>query len=201
MTTSSGTNEADFGTSMALKICSGYMALGAWGISVVFASGDMSSSTSIRTGGVRGGHDNSTFCDVTDFIPVFPADCPFVTSVGSTGAAIDAFLTTIPADFPGTFNKTERAYPDVATQSGAIIAVINDRLLAAGKPTLGFLNPFIYLKVSSAFIDITTGHNSDVICSASSVAFNAAVGWDSLNSLAGFGTPIFSKLLAAAMEY
>ncbi|KAJ6507054.1 peptidase S8/S53 domain-containing protein, partial [Mycena sanguinolenta] len=75
MTTSYGGNENDFGASVATKICNGYMALGARGISVIFASGD---------GGVRGGHDSSDQCSNNTFIPVFPAGCPFFTSVGAT---------------------------------------------------------------------------------------------------------------------
>ncbi|KAE9383328.1 hypothetical protein BT96DRAFT_764341, partial [Gymnopus androsaceus JB14] len=42
----------------------------------------------------------------------------------------------------------------------AIIALINDQLIAAGRPVLGFLNPFIYSTVSTAFTDITIGHNA-----------------------------------------
>ncbi|KAE9388974.1 family S53 protease-like protein [Gymnopus androsaceus JB14] len=131
-----------------------------------------------------------------------------------------SFLKTIPSDFAGTFNKSGRAYPDASVQGwnfeivsggevglvggtsassptfAAIIALINDRLIAAGKPVLGFLNPFIYSTASTAFTDITIGHNSGFVCPASSVAFDAAVGWDALT---GFGTPIFSEILAAAM--
>ncbi|KAE9386233.1 family S53 protease-like protein [Gymnopus androsaceus JB14] len=237
MTTSYADNEADFGISMATKICNGYMALGSRGISVMFASGD---------GGVRGGHDSLSVCDDNTFMPVFPGTCPFVTAVGSTQgfgpekainftgggfsnffpapsyqtAAVASFLKTIPSDFAGTFNKSGRAYPDASVQGwnfeivsggevglvggtsassptfAAIIALINDRLIAAGKPVLGFLNPFIYSTASTAFTDITIGHNSGFVCPASSVAFDAAVGWDALT---GFGTPIFSELLAAAM--
>ncbi|KAE9388880.1 family S53 protease-like protein [Gymnopus androsaceus JB14] len=237
MTTSYADNEADFGSSMAIKICNGYMALGARGISVMFASGD---------GGVRGGHDSLSVCDDNTFMPVFPGTCPFVTAVGSTQgfgpekainftgggfsnffpapsyqtAAVASFLKTIPSDFAGTFNKSGRAYPDASVQGwnfeivsggevglvggtsassptfAAIIALINDRLIAAGKPVLGFLNPFIYSTASTAFTDITIGHNSGFVCPASSVAFDAAVGWDALT---GFGTPIFSEILAAAM--
>ncbi|KAJ7024070.1 family S53 protease-like protein [Mycena alexandri] len=236
MTTSYGLNEADFGSSLATKICLGYMALGARGISVLTASGD---------GGVRGNHDDLTVCNVTDFIPVFPASCSFVTSVGSTQgfapekainftgggfsnffpaqpfqrAAIAGFLKTIPPNFAGTFNKSGRGYPDVAVQGwnfeivaggetglvggtsassptfAGIIALINDRLIAERKGTLGFLNPFLYSRASNAFTDITIGHNSGFECPASSVAFDAAPGWDPLT---GFGSPIFSKLLAAA---
>ncbi|KAF7360825.1 Family S53 protease-like protein [Mycena sanguinolenta] len=238
MTTSYGDNEINFGASVATKICNGYMALGARGISVIFASGD---------GGVRGGHDSSDQCDDNTFIPVFPADCPFVTSVGSTQgfspeqatnftsggfsnvfptpdyqtAAIAAFLQTIPDDFVGSFNKSGRGYPDVSTQGvnfetiddgqvfpasgtsassptfAAVIALINDRLIAAQKPVLGFLNPFLYSNASSAFADITTGHNSGFVCPANSSAFDAATGWDPLT---GWGTPKFADLLTAALS-
>ncbi|KAK0184309.1 hypothetical protein F5146DRAFT_938685, partial [Armillaria mellea] len=40
----------------------------------------------------------------------------------------------------------------------SVISLINDRLVAAGKPVLGFLNPFLYAH-PSAFFDITTGSN------------------------------------------
>ncbi|KAJ6573405.1 family S53 protease-like protein [Mycena vulgaris] len=239
MTTSYGLSESAVGSSMATKICNGYMALTSRGISVIYSSGD---------GGVRGGHDNPSVCQNNTFVPVFPASCPFVTSVGSTigfgpetavnftgggfsnffrrpryqAAAVGSFLKTVPSDFAGTFNKTGRGYPDISTQGwnfaivlanetfpvsgtsassptfAAIIALINDRLIAAGKPVLGFLNPFIYSKASSAFTDVTIGHNSGFTCPADSVAFDAAAGWDPLT---GFGTPKFPELLAAAMAY
>ncbi|KAJ7457795.1 family S53 protease-like protein [Mycena latifolia] len=134
--------------------------------------------------------------------------------------AIAGFLKTVPSNFAGTFNKTGRGYPDVSLQGwnfeivsggvtglvggtsassptfAGIIALINARLIAAKKPVLGFLNPFLYTTASGAFTDITLGHNSGFVCPASSVAFDAAVGWDPLT---GFGTPIFDKLLAAAL--
>ncbi|KAJ7152464.1 subtilisin-like protein [Mycena filopes] len=240
VTTSYGVGEQDVGISLATKICNGYMALGARGISVIFASGD---------GGPRGGADSLDVCDDNVFNnPSFPPSCPYVTSVGGTiglfpekavnltgggfstffpapayqSAAIAGFLKTIPPNFAGVFNKTGRGFPDVATQAwnldvilngepilvsgtsasspifASIIALIDDRLVAAGKPVLGFLNPFIYSRASKAFTDITIGHNSGFVCPASTVAFDAVTGWDALT---GFGTPIFSKLLAAAMEY
>ncbi|KAF7336332.1 Family S53 protease-like protein [Mycena venus] len=135
--------------------------------------------------------------------------------------AVDGFLKTIPQDFAGTFNKSGRGYPDVAAQGwnldlvfgnmdivtagtsfaspifASVIALINDRLLAAGKPVLGFLNPWVYAN-QNAFTDITQGHNSGFECPASSVAFDATKGWDALT---GVGSPVFDKLLAAAFEY
>ncbi|KAJ7159981.1 family S53 protease-like protein [Mycena crocata] len=103
-------------------------------------------------------------------------------------AAIEGFYKTLPSDFAGTFNRTGRGFPDVALQAwkfavfnggvrdtiggtsasaptfAGIIALINDRLIAAGKPVLGFLNPFLYSTASGAFTDITSGHNSGYHC-------------------------------------
>ncbi|KAJ7027088.1 family S53 protease-like protein [Mycena alexandri] len=228
MTTSYGSIEANFGAPFATKICNGFAEISARGVSVIFASGD---------GGVRGNHDS-------EFMPVFPAACPWVTSTGATigipeqavnftgggfsvffptpdyqTQAVASFLETVPSDFAGQFNRTGRGYPDVSLQGwnfdivsnnvtgtvsgtsasapsfAAIIALINDRLVAAGKPVLGFLNPFIYAS-QSAFTDITVGHNSGSVCPSSAVAFDATAGWDPLS---GVGTPIFDKLLAAAL--
>ncbi|KAJ7349616.1 subtilisin-like protein [Mycena albidolilacea] len=237
MTTSYGSGESDFGISLATKICNGYMALGARGISVLTGSGD---------GGVRGNHDGGSICGNNTFFPVFPGTCPYATAVGSTigfrpevavnftgggfsnffpapsyqSVPIASFLKTIPSDFQGIFNTSGRGIPDLALQGwnfriivggeeelesgtsassptfAAIIALINDQLLAAGKPVLGFLNPWLYSTASTAFNDITIGHNSGFECAASSVAFDAAVGWDALT---GWGSPKFDDLLAAAL--
>ncbi|KAF7366242.1 Family S53 protease-like protein [Mycena venus] len=241
VTTSYGSTENQFESSVAKKICDNYMALGARGISILFASGD---------GGVRGGHDNSSIpgvCESNVFIPIFPASCPYVTAIGATQGfnpevatnltgggfsdvfqrpwyqtqAVDSFLKTIPPNFAGKFNKSGRGYPDVAVQGlsldvvfegktstnggtsfsspifASIVALINDRLLAAGKPVLGFLNPWLYAN-AKRFTDITEGHNSGFECPTSSAAFDATKGWDALT---GIGSPVFDKLLASAFEY
>lgn len=39
----------------------------------------------------------------------------------------------------------------------AIIALVNDALLADGKPPLGFLNPWLYTTARNAFTDVTVG--------------------------------------------
>ncbi|KAJ7302738.1 subtilisin-like protein [Mycena albidolilacea] len=234
MTTSYGDLESNFGPSLATSICNGYAAATARGVSVLFASGD---------GGVNGNHDDGFDCGL--FVPVFPASCPYLTSVGSTigfnpevavnftgggfsnvfstpeyqADAVAAFLKTLPANFTGDFNRTGRGYPDVSLQGwnflieangfvgdvsgtsasspsvAAIIALVNDQLLAAGKPALGFLNPFIYAN-PSAFNDITIGHNSGFSCPENSAAFDAAEGWDPLS---GLGTPDYQRLLAEAL--
>jgi tripeptidyl-peptidase-1 len=82
---------------------------------------------------------------------VFPASCPFVTSVGSTigfgpekaakfssggfsnyfptasyqTTAVTNFLKTVPANFTGVFNRTGRGFPDVALQGENFEIVVN----------------------------------------------------------------------------
>lgn len=114
--------------------------------------------------------------------------------------------------YEGLFNRAGRAYPDVAAQSlnysviydselirvagtsastpafAAIIALVNDALLAAGKPTLGFLNPWLYGGGFKAFTDVTSGSSAG--CEVD--GFPAAEGWDAVT---GFGTPVFPKIL------
>ncbi|KAJ7650962.1 family S53 protease-like protein [Roridomyces roridus] len=239
VTTSYSDLESSVGLSLGSKICSAYMALGARGVSVIWSSGD---------GGVHGHHDTLADCNTT-FIPLFPSSCPFITSVGSTQGfapehainftgggfsnfferkafqdnAVEGFIKQLPDDFPGMFNRTGRAYPDVSVQGwnfevvaggktikvggtsasaptfAGIVALVNDRLIAAGKPVLGFLNPFLYTTAGpeGAFTDITVGHNSGFVCPATAVAFDAAVGWDPLT---GFGTPKFAELVDAAFS-
>ncbi|KAJ7057595.1 subtilisin-like protein [Mycena amicta] len=133
---------------------------------------------------------------------------------------VSAFLKTVPDDFGGTFNRSGRGFPDVALQAwnyqvvvdgepdttggtsaatpafAGLIALINDQLLAAGKPVLGFLNPWLYVN-QGTFGDVTVGYNSGFFCDASTTpAFTAIEGWDALT---GLGTPQYGKLLAAAL--
>jgi tripeptidyl-peptidase-1 len=67
--------------------------------------------------------------------------------------------------------------------TGGIISLVNDALIASGKPSLGFLNPWIYSKGYKGFTDITKGssHGCDTD------GFAAAPGWDPVT---GFGTPV-----------
>ncbi|KAK7031746.1 Tripeptidyl-peptidase sed3 [Favolaschia claudopus] len=227
LTTSYGFQaETDFPLSVAVNLCNTYMQLGALGTSVLFASGD---------GGVSGGQSRP--CN--NFVAAFPASCPFVTSVGSTGginqspgiseigstfssggfsnyfpipayqakdvAAYLAFidsLGTIPES--GRFNRSGRGFPDVSAQGENFPIVLNGEfvtvegtscssptfasLVAAGKPILGFLNPFLYSPAGHAALnDVLFGDN----LGCGTDGFFGHAGWDAVT---GLGTPNYTAL-------
>ncbi|KAF7336459.1 Tripeptidyl-peptidase sed3 [Mycena sanguinolenta] len=239
LTTSYGFQaETDIPLSVAINLCNTYMQLGALGTSVLFASGD---------GGVSGGQGED---GCGDYIPAFPATCPFITSVGSTGginqnpginevgssfssggfsnyfaipdyqaadvAAYIAWLDslgTIPED--GRYNRSGRGFPDVSAQGenfeivvdgqfgtvegtscssptfASVIALLNDELVAAGKPVLGFLNPFLYSSAGQAALnDVMFGDNPG--CATD--GFFGHEGWDAVT---GLGTPNYPALRTA----
>ncbi len=128
--------------------------------------------------------------------------------------AISAYLEKLGNTNSGKFNRTGRGFPDISTQGvrfaifvggqlgtvdgtscssptlASIISLLNDRLIAAGKSPLGFLNPFLYSTGASALNDITSGSNPG--CNTN--GFPAKAGWDPVT---GLGTPDFNKLLKA----
>jgi hypothetical protein len=57
--------------------------------------------------------------------------------------------------------------------TAAIIALLNDARLRAGKPTLGFLNPWIYSSGYKGFTDITAGQSNG--CNSNNTQTGAAV--------------------------
>lgn len=93
---------------------------------------------------------------------------------------------------------TSGASPVVA----AIIALLNDARLRAGKTSLGFLNPWLYSSGYKSLNDITSGRAGG--CDGSSAgtgyipwaSWNATAGWDPAT---GLGTPNFAKLKAAVL--
>lgn len=122
-------------------------------------------------------------------------------------SAVEGYFDKIGDLYAGLYNQSGRGYPDVAAQGNhdvivwagnittiggtsasspafaAVIALVNDALIAAGKPTLGFLNPWIYSGAFAALTDITSG--SSIGCDTA--GFPAEVGWDAVT---GFGTPV-----------
>jgi tripeptidyl-peptidase-1 len=146
------------------------------------------------------------FSDTFD-IPAYQAD------------AVAAYKARSDAQLPDQsyWNNTGRGYPDVAALGGqktsycvratlfegvagtsascpvvaGIFARLNGLRLAAGKPALGFLNPFIYQN-PQAFFDVTVGKNN----ANQADGFTATEGWDAAT---GFGTPNYDELAKAAM--
>jgi tripeptidyl-peptidase-1 len=146
------------------------------------------------------------FSDTFD-IPAYQAD------------AVAAYKARSDANLPDQayWNNTGRGYPDVSALGGTktsycvqagsfegvagtsasspvvagIFARLNGLRLAAGKPAMGFLNPFIYQN-PTAFWDVKVGVNKDT----SKNGFTATEGWDAAT---GFGTPNYELLAPAAM--
>jgi tripeptidyl-peptidase-1 len=89
---------------------------------------------------------------------------------------------------------------------GGIISLLNDYLLYQNRPTLGFLNPWLYGSGQAGLNDITSGSSSG----CGSNGFPAVVGWDAVRcarltfllstlvdsvlKATGLGTPNFVEL-------
>lgn len=231
ITTSYADDEQTVPEAYARRVCNEFAQLGARGVSIIFASGD--------DGVGRDGHCTSDESGTPRFVPVFPASCPYVTSVGATrlvgpeAVAFDArgsfvsgggfsdyfptpqyqkqhvnrYLQGLDTSLSPYFNHWGRGYPDVSAigyhyvvvwngsgvlQDGtsasapafaSLVALVNDALLAEGKPTLGFLNPLLYSRGSEAFTDVTVGSNFG----CNTTGFPARKGWDAAS---GLGTPV-----------
>ncbi|THV07777.1 subtilisin-like protein [Dendrothele bispora CBS 962.96] len=231
-TTSYGDDEQTVPTDYAISVCNLLAQLGTRGSSVMFSSGDF---------GVGGGDcQTNDGQNKTQFQPAFPASCPFVTTVGGTtrvnpeivadfsgggfsnlfarpdyqADAVSGYLNALGDQFQGLFNKSGRAYPDVAAQGegfqvviggrvgsvggtsassptfAGIIALLNDFRLSKGLSSLGFLNPLLYSN-PDVFNDIVSGSNPGCGTDGFSAALNP--GWDPVT---GLGTPDFKKLQA-----
>ncbi|KAI0356281.1 family S53 protease [Trametes cingulata] len=130
-------------------------------------------------------------------------------------AAVTTFLNAIGNQNAGKFNSAGRGFPDISAQglnveivfqgqfgtvagtscscpiTASTIALLNDELAAQGKPSLGFLNPFLYSAAGTAALtDVTSGSNPG--CNTN--GFTARAGWDPVT---GLGTPNFAKLRTA----
>ncbi|TFY52231.1 hypothetical protein EVJ58_g10131 [Rhodofomes roseus] len=118
-------------------------------------------------------------------------------------AAVEQYLAYLGATNAGLYNPNGRAFPDVAAyavnfdilyggEEGAVsgtscasptfasvVSLLNDELLGAGRPVLGFLNPWLYSTGLSALNDITVGNN--YACSNYTTGFTATIGWDAVS--------------------
>ncbi|OTA99876.1 hypothetical protein M426DRAFT_247598 [Hypoxylon sp. CI-4A] len=116
----------------------------------------------------------------------------------------------------GRFNKLGRAYPDVSANGdhfvissggellrvggtsasaplwGAVITLINEERLAAGKTPVGFVHQVLY-EHPEVFKDVTKGDNR----ACKTEGFPAIEGWDPVT---GLGVPDYPKLLELFMS-
>ncbi|KAJ7267131.1 hypothetical protein C8J57DRAFT_1228743 [Mycena rebaudengoi] len=102
--------------------------------------------------------------------------------IGGTSAACPIFASIISLSSP----------PVICYYFGPTLQQIsNSASFAAGKPVLGFLNPFLYSAAGrAAFMDVVFGTNPG--CHAE--GFSSKVGWDPVT---GLGTPDYNLLLKA----
>jgi tripeptidyl-peptidase I len=115
----------------------------------------------------------------------------------------------------GLYNRNGRGYPDVSANGdniavynggraglsggtsaatpifASIVNRINEERLAAGKKSVGFVNPVLYAN-PWALNDITNGSNPN----CGTQGFSAVKGWDPVT---GLGTPNYPKLLSVFM--
>ena len=78
-----------------------------------------------------------------------------------------------------------------------MVSLLNEARFKAGKPQMGFLNPFLYAN-PDAFFDVVKGTNAIGRGTGNlTYGFACAKGWDPAT---GLGTPHFDKLLAAALK-
>ncbi|KLJ05472.1 hypothetical protein EMPG_11051 [Blastomyces silverae] len=148
LTTSYGENERSVPERYANSTCNLFAQLGARGVSVLFASGDYGPGSSCQSNDGK---------NTTRFDPVFPAACPFLTSVGGTqGAnpesaiyfssggfsdrysrpayqdeAVSAYLAQLGNKWEGLYNPAGRGFPDVAAQSAQFQIIDHGRPIYA----------------------------------------------------------------------
>ncbi|KAL5337327.1 peptidase S8/S53 domain-containing protein [Aspergillus crustosus] len=140
LTTSYGEDEQSVPESYSEASCNLFAQLGARGVSVIFSSGDDGVGASCMT------NDGT---NKTRFQPIFPASCPFVTSVGGTygaspekaidfsgggfsdrfprpayqDASVESYLNKIGNKWDGLYNPLGRGIPDVAAQANNYLIV------------------------------------------------------------------------------
>ncbi|KAI0048692.1 tripeptidyl peptidase A [Auriscalpium vulgare] len=158
ISTSYGENEQTVPESYAKRVCAGFAQLGARGVSLLVGSGD--------AGVGDGDPDPATqTCltndgrNATEFLPGFPASCPFVTAVGGTTnipevavdfsgggfsnyfarpsyqeSAVTEFLTKqLPnGTYEGLYNPAGRAIPDVSAQADYFRIFLSGQVVSIG---------------------------------------------------------------------
>ncbi|KAI0838655.1 subtilisin-like protein [Hypoxylon sp. FL0890] len=149
LTTSYGENEQSVPRPYVQKVCTMFGQLGARGVSVIFSSGDTGPGVACQTNDGR---------NTTRFLPIFPAACPYVTSVGGTvgvapeqavyfssggfsdifprpayqDSAVATYIDSIGDTFKGLYNPLGRGFPDVAAQGRNFSVMNQGKLVKVG---------------------------------------------------------------------
>ncbi|KAG9239626.1 putative Tripeptidyl-peptidase sed2 [Amylocarpus encephaloides] len=147
LTTSYGEDEQSVPESYSKKVCKMFGELGMRGVSVLFSSGDTGVGSACQTNDGK---------NTTRFLPIFPAACPYLTSVGGTyhyperavpfssggfsdrfprpsyqDRAVKDYLKILgPTQWEGLYNPQGRGFPDIAA-SGYNYSVVEKN--AAGE--------------------------------------------------------------------
>ncbi|KAF2099512.1 subtilisin-like protein [Rhizodiscina lignyota] len=134
LSTSYGEDEQSVPANYSKKVCDMIGGLGARGVSIIFSSGDTGVGSACQTNDGK---------NTTRFNPIFPAACPYVTSVGGTteinperavdfsgggfsdrfpipdyqAAAVKKYLGILGTKWNGLYNPQGRGFPDLAAQS------------------------------------------------------------------------------------
>ena len=143
-------------------------------------------------------------------------------------SAVCNYLQLLGDTQAGLYNATGRGFPDVSAQAlgyqviqkgkvqeadgtsaatpvfAAIVGMLNSARIEAGKPPLGFLNPWLYQTVypANALNDIMQGGSKGCgtvgdLPLVPFASWNATTGWDPVT---GLGTPNFGKMLQLALQ-
>jgi len=130
--------------------------------------------------------------------------------------AVAAYLAKAGLPDAAKFNASGRGFPDISAAAvqfpvyisahafstvagtscasptaAGIFGLLNDKRLASGKASLGFLNPLLYAAPAGALTDVTSGSQRG--CGFSEPGFPALEGWDAVT---GLGSPNYTALLA-----
>ncbi|KAL6709341.1 Tripeptidyl-peptidase sed2 [Coniothyrium glycines] len=149
LSTSYGEDEQSVPAEYAKKVCELIGQLGTRGVSVIFSSGDTGVGSACQT-------NDGNF--TTRFLPIFPASCPYVTSVGGTyrveperavsfssggfsdlwdrpsyqDAAVSDYLAQLGDQWKGLYNPNGRGFPDVSAQGQGFRVVDQGRVISVG---------------------------------------------------------------------
>ena len=157
LTTSYGEDEQSVPAPYTNMTCSLFAQLGARGVSVLFSSGDTGPGSACQTNDGK---------NTTRFLPIFPAACPYLTSVGGTyhvqperaiafssggfsdrfprpayqDAAVTTFLGILGDTWKGLYNPNGRGFPDVAAQSYNFTVIDQGKEIRVGGTRYGLLS-------------------------------------------------------------